>query len=358
MRPTSPISITVDFPCLREHNPLVGIDSSQVIFLTSLTSRRGALPTQERFESGTGPRENHHFRMRKPMGLKLVRPQGLLALAILSCSAQMAGAQTLTPTSLSFGNWVVHTTSTSKAVVLNNTTTAPLAIGSISVSGDFGQTSTCPIAPAMLAAGGNCKISVTFTPTVLGVRAGTLTVSDNAANTPQTAQVSGTGLTPVGLSSSSLVFGSQSVNTTSAAKVVTLQNNQTVPLMITGISTSGDFAQTSNCPLSPTTLAAKSSCTISVTFTPTALGARTGKLTVNDNAPNTPQTAQLSGTGTGSVTLSAASLSFGNQVFGTTSAVKSLTVKNNQAVPLTIFGISASGDFAKTSTCPLSDRKS
>jgi len=288
------------------------------------------------------------------MGLVLFRPRRLLAVTIFSCSALTTTAQTLTPTSLSFGNWVVHTTSTSKAVVLNNTTTAPLAISSISVSGDFGQTSTCPIAPATLAAGGNCKISVTFTPTVLGVRAGTLRVSDNGSNTPQTAQLSGTGLTPVSLSSTSLVFGSQTVNTTSAAKVVTLQNNQTVPLTISGILTSGDFAQTSNCPLSPSTLAAKSSCTISVTFTPTALGARTGKLTVNDNAPNTPQTAQLSGTGTGSVTLSAASLSFGNQVFGTTSTAKTLTVKNNQAGPLTIFSIFTSGDFGQTSTCPLS----
>ncbi len=193
------------------------------------------------------------------MGLKLVRPRRLLALTILSCSALTTTAQTLTPTSLSFGNWVVQTTSTFKAIVLTNTTTAPLAIGSISVSGDFGQTSACPIAPATLAAGGSCKISVTFTPTALGVRTGTLTVSDNASNTPQTAQLSGTGVTPVGLSSSSLAFGNQIVNATSAAKVVTALNNQTVPLTITGISTSGDFAQTSNCPLSPNTLAAKSS---------------------------------------------------------------------------------------------------
>jgi len=91
------------------------------------------------------------------MGLKLVRPRRLLALTIFSCSALTTTAQTLTPTSLSFGNWVVQTTSTSKAVVLNNTTSAPLAISSISVSGDFGQTSTCPIAPATLAAGGSCN---------------------------------------------------------------------------------------------------------------------------------------------------------------------------------------------------------
>src|SRR6266404_671776 len=288
------------------------------------------------------------------MGLKLVRPRRLLALTILSCSALTTTAQTLTPTSLSFGNWVVQTTSTFKAIVLTNTTTAPLAIGSISVSGDFGQTSACPIAPATLAAGGSCKISVTFTPTALGVRTGTLTVSDNASNSPQTAQLSGTGVTPVGLSPSSLAFGNQLVNATSAAKVVTVKNNQTVPLTIAGISTSGDFAQTSNCPLSPNTLAAKLSCTISITFTPTALGTRTGTLTVSDNAPNSPQTASLIGTGTVPVSLSPASLTFAGQVLSTTSTGKSVTLKNTQTVPLTIFGIFASGDFAQTSTCPLS----
>jgi phospholipase C len=287
------------------------------------------------------------------MSLKLVRLRRLLALTIFSCSALATTAQTLTPTSLSFGNWVVQTASTSKAVVLNNTSTAPLAISSISVSGDFGQTSTCPIAPATLAAGGSCKISATFTPTALGVRTGTLTVSDNASNTPQTAQLSGTGVTPVALSPSSLGFGNQLVNATSAAKVLTVQNNQTVPLTIAGISTSGDFAQTSNCPLSPNTLAAKLSCTISVAFTPTAPGARTGTLTVSDNAPNSPQTASLTGTGTVPVSLSPASLAFASQGVSTTSTGKSVTLKNTQTVPLTIWGVSTSGDFAETSTCPL-----
>ena len=266
----------------------------------------------------------------------------------------MARAQTLSPTSVSFGNWVVQTTSTAKAVVLSNTQTVPLTIAGISTSGDFAQTSNCPLSPNTLAAKLSCTISVTSTPTALGARTGTLTVSDNASNSPQTAQLSGTGTAPTTLSASSLAFGSQAVNTTSAGKVLTLQNNQTVPLTIAGISTAGDFAQTSNCPLSPNTLAAKLSCTISVTFTPTALGARTGTLTVSDSASNSPQTAQLSGTGTAPVSLSPASLTFASQGISSTSTGKSVTLKNNQTVPLTIWGVSTSGDFAQTSTCPLS----
>jgi trimeric autotransporter adhesin len=283
-----------------------------------------------------------------------IHPQLLVALAMLTYSAGIAGAQTLSPTSQSFGNWVVQTTSTVKTVVLSNTQTVPLTIAGISISGDFAQTSNCPLSPSTLAAKLSCTISITFTPTALGTRTGTLTVSDNASNSPQTAKVNGTGVTPAALSAPLLGFATQFVNTTSAAETLTFQNNQTVPLTIAGIATSGDFAQTSNCPLSPNTLAAKLSCTISITFTPTAPGARTGTLTVRDDAANSPQTAKLSGTGTLPVSLSPASLTFASQVISTTSAGKSMTLQNSQTVPLTILGISTSGEFAQTSSCPLS----
>jgi hypothetical protein len=283
-----------------------------------------------------------------------IRLPRLLALAMLLGLARMAGAQTLTPTSASFGNSVAQTPSTAKTIILKNTQTAPLTIGTISTSGDFTQTSNCPIPPSTLAAKLSCTISVTFTPSVLGARTGTLTVNDSASNSPQTAKLTGSGVVPAGLSPSSISFGAQSVNMISAAKVVTLQNYQTVPLTIAGISTSGDFGATSNCPLSPATLAATLSCTISVTFTPTALGARTGTLSVNDDASNSPQTTQLSGTGIIPANLSASSLAFGSQSVGATSPVKTLTLLNNETLPLTITGISTSGDFAATSNCPSS----
>jgi len=104
-------------------------------------------------------------------------------------------------------------------------------------------------------------------------------------------------LPPVSLSTNSLPFLDQLVTTTSAPRTIALKNNQSGTLTISGISASGDFAQTSNCPLSPNTLAGGSSCTISITFTPTALGTRTGTLTVSDNASTSPQTANLTGTG-------------------------------------------------------------
>jgi hypothetical protein len=94
--------------------------------------------------------------------------QSLIALALLFWSALTTQAQTLNPTSIAFGNWVVQTTSTTGVVTLSNTQTVPLTITNISLSGDFAETSTCPIAPKALAAGSSCKIGITFTSGVLG----------------------------------------------------------------------------------------------------------------------------------------------------------------------------------------------
>ncbi|MGO9124569.1 MAG: Ig-like domain-containing protein [Terriglobales bacterium] len=287
-----------------------------------------------------------------------MKPSGspwLLAVALLALwPVSNAAAQTLNPTSLTFASQVVGTTSGSKVVTLTNSPAAAITISSISASGDFGQTNNCPIAPNTLAPGAKCQISVTFTPTLLGTRNGTLTVIDNASNSPQTAALTGSGVAPAVLVPNVLTFANQVVNTTSTAQVITVGNYQTVALIITSISISGDFAQASTCPLSPAALAARSSCTISVMFTPTALGARTGTLTVNDNASNSPQTAQLGGTGIAPVLLQPNSLAFGNQFVDTSSAAKVITVGNYQTVPLTIASISASTNFAPTSNCPLS----
>jgi hypothetical protein len=100
---------------------------------------------------------------------------------------------------------------------------------------------------------------------------------------------------PVAVASpTSLTFSGQTVGTASASQPVTLTNNGPGSLTINSISANGDFSESDNC-VSP--LAASSSCTINVTFTPSATGARTGTLTVSDSAFVTPQIVALSGTG-------------------------------------------------------------
>ena len=88
----------------------------------------------------------------------------------------------VSPTSLTFTSQTVGTTSGSQGVTLTNTGTASLSISGISASGDFGETNNCG---SSLAAGGNCNISVTFSPTGSGTRTGTLSITDNASGSPQ-----------------------------------------------------------------------------------------------------------------------------------------------------------------------------
>src|SRR5436189_1265103 len=94
---------------------------------------------------------------------------------------------------------------------------------------------------------------------------------------------------PVVLSTTSVSFSSQIVNTTSGAKLVTLRNRQSVPLTIRLVSVTGDFAQSTNCPLAPTTLASGATCTISTIFTPSAVGTGMGKVMINDDGATSPQ---------------------------------------------------------------------
>src|SRR5207248_2005915 len=136
-----------------------------------------------------------------------------------------------------------------------------------------------------LAAGASCSIILTFTPTATGARTGAVTIIDNAAGSPHSATVSGNATaTPnpaASLSAASMAFGNQQINTARAAQTVTLSNTGNAALAITGIAATGDFAQTTTCGAS---LAAGANCAISVTFTPTAIGTRTGAVTISDNA--------------------------------------------------------------------------
>lgn len=91
-----------------------------------------------------------------------------------------------------------------------------------------------------------------------------------------------------------LTFLKRTVGTTSAAKVITLTNRQKVALTGISIAAFGDFSETNTCPSS---LAVNAKCTISVTFTPSATGQRTGAVVVSDSGSGGPQTIELTGTG-------------------------------------------------------------
>ena len=264
---------------------------------------------------------------------------------MLICLPAVAGNVSLSPsTSVSFGAQAVGD-SVLKAVKLTNGQSVPLTFTAIAASGDYTQTNNCGVA---LGAGAYCTITVTFTPAATGARMGALTITDDGDGSPRTLPLSGTGLTPVTLSSSALSFGYVAIDSTSAAKTVTLTNNQASPLAVSAISVTGDYAQVNTC---GSQVPAKSKCTISVTFTPTALATRSGTLTIVDNGPGSPRPVSLSGTGIVAVTLLPTSIAFGNVSTGTTSTAKTVKLTNYQSGPVTIASIAVSGDFAQTNTC-------
>jgi hypothetical protein len=161
--------------------------------------------------------------------------------------------------------------------------------------------------------------------------------------------------TPLSLtfSPTTLNFGFLQVGLTSAAQTVTVSNVSNHSVTFTSTAASGDFSQSNNC---PGTLPMNQSCTISVSFTPTVAGARSGAVTLKDNSPGSPQqTIALNGTGgAGALTFTVASLNLGSVIPGYSSTL-SATLINDSAGAVSITGVSispANGTFTSTNNCP------
>lgn len=203
------------------------------------------------------------------------------------------------PASSSFSSQLINTASTTGSIVITNPGSATLTISGVSITGtnaaDFSQTNNCS---TLAAVSGSCTIQVTFTPTTVGSRSASISVSDNAAPSPQTVALTGTGIVPqVSFSAASLTFDNQALSTTSAAQTITLSNTGTAPLIIGGISITGAtasaFSATNNC----TTVLPAATCTVSVTYAPSAAGNSAATMNISDNVAGSPQTVTLVGTG-------------------------------------------------------------
>ncbi|WP_344504603.1 choice-of-anchor D domain-containing protein [Dactylosporangium maewongense] len=203
---------------------------------------------------------------------------------------------TVSPNALGFGSVATGGASAAQAVTVTNSGTASAPVGTIAVSGDFTQTNTCGTS---IAAGSSCTVSVTFRPSAAGTRTGNLSVT--AAGVTSTVPLSGTGVAPgpvINADPGSLSFAGTVVGASAPTQTVTFTNSGTTAATVSGVTTSGDYSQTNNCG----SLAVSASCTVTVKFTPTASGARTGTLTVTSNANNSPATVGLSGSGIGTNT--------------------------------------------------------
>jgi Abnormal spindle-like microcephaly-assoc'd, ASPM-SPD-2-Hydin len=267
-------------------------------------------------------------------------------------SAQVA----VSPASLTFATEALADTSAKQQVTVTNNSSAAVRFAGITTSGNFSVASrTCSLETA-LAAGANCVIKVGFTPTAVGTNSGTLTLVDSGSNSPQTVSLKGVG-TEVSLSPASVSFGTQLLNATPAPTSVVLKNSGTTALTVTAIAITGDFQVASqNCIASGSasgTVKAGASCTLNVVFAPTAVGKRTGTLTISDNGGGSTQSVALSGTAS-ALSLSPSSLAFTTpQPLKLASVVQAVTISNvSPTTSFSVTGISMSAaDYSEVSSC-------
>jgi hypothetical protein len=206
-------------------------------------------------------------------------------------------AITYSPHSLSFSNTSIGSASVGKAVTVSNASGATLEVPSIVIAGanpgDYVQTNTCG---GWIAGGSSCVITVQFTPQTAFSRPAVLQINDSDPLSPQNVTLSGTGYA-ISISPKAVSFGSVRVGRT-ASKTITVTNLGPAPVSVGSVvlsgATAGDYRQTNTCaPAIP----GGTSCTITVTFTPSVTGARNGTLTITDADPTSPQTLAITGNG-------------------------------------------------------------
>jgi photosystem II stability/assembly factor-like uncharacterized protein len=211
---------------------------------------------------------------------------------------------TFSPPGLNYGNVPVGDTK-ELTLTLRNNTSGAVTISLVNIDGldasefSLGLTDTCSAATLM--PGGTCDVSAVFSPTTAGPKTASLNVSSDAAGSPHSATLSGNGTTPaVTMSPSSLNFGDQAILTSSAEQTITVQNTGAAPLNIVGVAIGGvdslDFViGMETC--SGAILISGATCTVPISFGPTALGPKSASLDVTSNAPGSPHSATLSGNG-------------------------------------------------------------
>jgi hypothetical protein len=289
-----------------------------------------------------------------------------------ACPSEVIGTCTIAPlpgfaAGLSFGSETASGTTVAMNLTLTNSSNLPLSIGSIGVtvgSPTFTiSNNTCPAAPATLAASAFCTLSVTFSPASTGGQSGLIEVSDNAPGSPQLITLKGTGTAPTASALPTLLpFGNVSIPGPSAAQTVTLSNTSAASLTINSITVTGGpfiaepYGTDGTTCTTTTPLGGTSSCLIAVTFNPSTTGLQTGTLKISDGAGT--QSVSLTGTGVQAVSATPGSLTFTNQIFGSTSVAQTVTLSNpgSAAVSITGTGISIlagpdAGEFAQTSNC-------
>jgi len=202
----------------------------------------------------------------------------------------------LSPGALTFGNTQVGSVSAQQIVTVNQQNGDP-----VTVQAAHGSTSEFVVVPSGTCATQTpCQITVSFQPTATGLQSAGFSVTDVLGNASTTLGLQGSGgVATLSLSTTSLTFAARDQGTTSISQAITLTNTGNTDLFISGITLNG--ANTGDFPIESNTcgndVAAGASCTVSISFSPTASGLRNANLVIQSNAASSPDMVQLSGTG-------------------------------------------------------------
>ena len=331
-------SITVSGPFAQTNNCSIGSFAAGASCTVTVTSK----PTTAGSTSGA---VNVH-----------VSSGSVTELYLSGSGANVSGTATLSPASNQFKAVASGSSDTAVPFTLTNNTSSTIAISQIGVSNaNFTETNNCG---KSLAGNASCTISVTFAPQSVGSQTAMLSVTDDASNSPQTATLSGTGLAApsstgsLKISPDSYTFPNQATGTTSPAETLTVTNSLTTSLTISSIKIPAPFSETNNCG----TLAGGASCTVSVTYAPTASGYTSADLTFTYNAAGSPQTVFIAGNSGAAVTIKPGSLGFSPQIINTASSPQTITITNNQSTAVTITSITTTSSatpspFSLSNTC-------
>ena len=201
---------------------------------------------------------------------------------------------TLSPIALDFGSVQLGATST-LPLQITNTSTSLATFKSITTTGDYTATGACPTPGNTLAPASTCTEQITFTPTQTGTRTGTVAINTSLSALPINAPLTGIGIqSHLVITPSALNFGSIAI-AASANQTITLTNTGTAAVTNFAFTLTGDYAITVPCTF--TVLAPNTSCTATITFTPTTLGPRNSTLTITSSDANSPTLIPLTGAG-------------------------------------------------------------
>lgn len=269
----------------------------------------------------------------------------------LTGTGSSAGPVKISPGLLDFGQVAIDKTSARLNVTMENTTSGPVPIASIAAAAPF-RVAADSCSPA-LTAHSACTVSVEFKPSLAGAVMEMLSVVDNAGTKNVALKGTGANAATDRPSASSLVFPTVAVGQESSPANLTLSNTGDLPLNGITTNASTGFRSSDNCGGS---LGARSSCSISVVFAPTAVGNIEGSLTLTD--ANGIQTIALSGTAVAAAALKAGTsqIAFDEVSVGQRSAPVTLTITNSGGGSISNIGFQMGGSGASSfswsqSTC-------